>query len=76
MGRFQRGRHRWRERNVVVEYKRHRWPALSSTGIVVGSVELNGKDFIAYNMNGSVLGKFSSLMDARHALLMQHSSHR
>jgi len=76
MGRFQRGRHRWKERNVVVEYKRHRWPALSSTGIVVGSVELQGSTFIAYGISGAPIGKFTSLQDARQALLMHHSSHR
>ena len=42
-----------------------------STGIVIGSVELQGKGFVAYNISGAVIGKFNSLTDARHALLMQ-----
>jgi hypothetical protein len=56
--------------------RRHRWSAVSTTGIVVGSVELQGSAFVAYNSSGAPVGKFTSLTDARHALLLQHSSHR
>jgi hypothetical protein len=70
MRRFHRGRHQWEERNVAVD-RRHRWPALSTTGIVVGSVELIGTTFVAYNISGNPVGKFASLTDARQALVMQ-----
>ena len=74
MGRFHRGR-RWVERNVAHD-RRHRWPAVSTTGIVVGSVELQGSAFVAYNISGAPIGKFTSLTDARQAVLLQHGSQR
>ena len=44
---------------------------MSRNGIVIGSVELQGNGFVAYNISRAVIGKFNSLTDARHALLMQ-----
>ena len=75
MGKFQRGRHRWKERNVAVEYKRHRWP-VSVDGAVVGAIELHGSAFVAYSVKGELVGKYSSLSNARQALLSQRSPQR
>jgi hypothetical protein len=65
MGRFHRGR--WQERRVAVD-KRHRWPAASRNGVVVGSVELHAGCFVAVDVSGEIVGNYATLHDAREAL--------
>jgi hypothetical protein len=68
MGRFHTGRHQWKARNVASERRCHRWPAVSRTGIVVGSVELHAGRFVAVDSSGAVVGNYATLRDAREAL--------
>jgi hypothetical protein len=70
MGRFHGGRHRWAERNVAPDRRRHRWPVVSRNGIVIGSVELHAGRFVAVDLGGEAFGNYATLYDAREALLM------
>ena len=50
MARFRRGR-KWVERRVAVDKRNHCWSVVSNNGIVVGTVEVQGSAFIAYNIS-------------------------
>lgn len=60
----------WRERNVIVDKRRHRIPVYSAQRVLTGYVDMDasGGTFTATRLDGQVIGQYSLLNDARRAL--------
>src|SRR5262245_42207497 len=66
MGRFHRGRHQWKERNVAHD-GRHRWP-VSVNSVAIGAIELHGSAFVAYSVKDELANRCTRGIDADAAL--------